>query len=70
VRPKVSARRRACWEIVIEGTHLEVCFRYLRDHRQSELVEADRPAAMSAAPNAPVVQKILIRKPRPAAPER
>lgn len=49
-------------EIVVEGTNLEVCFRYLRDHRLSELVEADRPAAMSAAADTPVVTRLLIRK--------
>lgn len=49
-------------EIIVEGTNLEVCFRYLRDHRLSELVEADRPTAMSAEADTPVVTKILIRK--------
>lgn len=57
-------------EVVIEGTNLEICFRYLRDHRLSELVEADRPSAMSAPPDAPVVEKILARKPRGTPAER
>jgi hypothetical protein len=52
-------------EILIEGTSLMICFRYLRDQRLSELVEANRPEAMSSPNDAPVVQKITIRKPRP-----
>jgi hypothetical protein len=57
-------------EVVIEGSNLDLCFRYLRDHRLSELVEADRPAAMTADADAPIVQRILIRKTRAAAVER
>ena len=54
-------------EILIEGTNLTPCFRYLRDQRLSELVEIDRDSAMSQPEDAPVVQKIVIRKPRKAA---
>ena len=43
-------------EILIEGTSLFTCFRYLRDQRLSELVEIDRACAMTQPEDAPVVQ--------------
>ncbi len=51
-------------DILIEGSSLSTCFRYLRNQRLAELVEIDRPSAMSQPPDTPVVQKITIRKPR------
>lgn len=54
-------------EILIEGTSLLICFRYLRDHRLAELTEIDRPSAMSQPDETPVVQKITIRKPKAGA---
>jgi hypothetical protein len=51
-------------DILVEGSSLTTCFRYLRDQRLAELVEIDRPAAMSQPTDTPVVQKITLRKPR------
>ena len=51
-------------EVLVEGTSLMICFRYLRDQRLAELVECNLSSVMAAEPDAPVVQKITIRKPR------
>ena len=53
-------------EILIEGTNLDVCFRYLRDHRLSELTEASPATVLELPQDEPTVQKILIRKPKAA----
>jgi hypothetical protein len=52
-------------ELLIEGTSLLICFRYLRDHRLAELSEIDSSSAMLQPEGTPVVHKITIRKPRP-----
>ena len=51
-------------EIVVEGEHLEDCFRYVRTHRLAELVEFQRPSAMQTAAGLPVVHTLTIRKPK------
>jgi hypothetical protein len=53
-------------EILVEGTHMLFCFRYLRDHRLNELRELNPSAAFSEAEGTPVIQKITIRRPKPA----
>ena len=51
-------------EILIEGSSLMMCFRYLRDQRLAELVEINRPSVMAQPEDVPVVQKMTIRKPK------
>ncbi len=51
-------------EITVEGTNLLICFRHLRNQRLAELIEIDRPSTMSQPADAPVVQKLVIRKPK------
>ncbi len=51
-------------EALIEGTNLLICFRYLRTQRLAELVEIDRPAALSQPADTPVIHKLTLRKPR------
>ena len=55
----IHAGRR---KITVEGSGLASCYRYLRQNRVAELIEADRPTAMAVSSSEPVITSIRIQK--------
>ena len=51
-------------KITIEGSNLERCYRFLQQNRIAELMEIDRPAAMTADKADAIISSLKIENPR------
>lgn len=55
-------------KITVEGSRLEACYRFLKQNRIAELIEADRPTAMSAGDHEPIITSLRVQKARESTP--